>query len=87
MKNENNGIREIKLRIHVLNSCGLMKVTKADRIISRNPLFSFGQNIFSRKKNVIESKTERKIGNPTIHWDTNPSDRKGDAYGRKQFSD
>ncbi len=87
MKNEKNRFREIKLRIHVLNSCGLIEVTEAEQIISRNSLFSFGQNLFSLKKNVIESKTERKIGNPTIHWDTNPSDRKGDAYGRKQFSD
>ena len=87
MKNEKTGFREIKLRIHVLNSCGLIEVTEAEQIISRNSLFSFGQNLFSLKKNVVESKTERKIGNPTIRWDTNPSDRKGDAYGRKQFSD
>ena len=87
MKNENNGVWEIKQGIHVLISCGLTEATKAGRIISRNPLFSFGQNLFSLKKNVVESKTERKIGNPTIRWDTNPSDRKGDAYGRKQFSD
>ncbi len=87
MKNEKNRFREIKLRIHVLNSCGLIEVTEAEQIISRNSLFSFGQNLFSLKKNVVESKTERKIGNPTIRWDTNPSDRKGDAYGRKQFSD
>ena len=87
MKNEKTGFREIKLRIHVLNSCGLIEVTEAEQIISRNSLFSFGQNLFSLKKNVVESKTERKIGNPTIRWDTNPSDRKGDAYGREQFSD